>query len=258
MPTPISPCSAQLATFLFAISSPAMRCLSAYVLLVCIALPSSIPFFLEMFPGPDYVTFSVEIGTQQGLEDLLSLTGPYNSNLIPRMRRRFSGQMIQAVNEQLPNLARDIYLQTEALPQTETEHQLILSGYQMNGLWHAGNDAFVMCYKGTKTFLLKAQTEKEHHRAVALQTGLEGATNCYLTPFEIQSHEAKNFLIMPFYSGTLETVPKLSVEDGQLLVNQVTEALLFLHERSFMHMECSSAWFYCLSKVCPICSPLRL
>jgi hypothetical protein len=50
------------------------------------------------------------------------------------MRSRFSGQVIQAFNEQLADLARDIYQQTEALPQTETEHQLKVNGYQLNGL----------------------------------------------------------------------------------------------------------------------------
>jgi len=66
------------------------------------------------------------------------------------MRRRFSGLVIQAVNEQLPDVAREIYQQTEALPQTETEQQLKIEGYQLLWQSHVDNDAFVMCYKGLK------------------------------------------------------------------------------------------------------------
>ena len=157
------------------------------------------------------------------------------------MRRRFSGQVIQAVNEQLPDLAREIYLQAEALPQTETEQQLNIIGYKLNGLLYAGNDAFVVCYKGTKTYLLKALTPKEHLRARALRDQLRGETHQHLTSFELQSHGEKNFMIMPYYSTTLETVATLSVDKGRLVVQQVSEAILFLHGKGFIHMDVKPA-----------------
>ena len=157
------------------------------------------------------------------------------------MRRRFSGEVIQAVNEQLPDLAREIYLQAEALPQTETEQQLNIIGYKLNGLLYAGNDAFVVCYKGTKTYLLKALTPKEHLRARALRDQLRGETHQHLTSFELQSHGEKNFMIMPYYSTTLETVATLSVDKGRLVVQQVSEAILFLHGKGFIHMDVKPA-----------------
>mmetsp|Transcript_4248 Transcript_4248/g.5964 ORF Transcript_4248/g.5964 Transcript_4248/m.5964 type:complete len:160 (-) Transcript_4248:798-1277(-) len=144
------------------------------------------------------------------------------------MRRHFSGQVIQAFNEQLPVLAREIYQQTEALPQTETENRLKIEGYLLNGPLHAGNDAIVICYKGLKVYLLKALTNKEYSQAAALQDQLQGETNRYLTSFEIHSHASKNFIIMPYYISTLEPIPTLSVDDGQQVVQQVSEAIMFL------------------------------
>jgi hypothetical protein len=66
------------------------------------------------------------------------------------MRGSFSAQVLQAVNEQRPNLAREIYEKALALPQTETEKQLEVVGYILNGQLHVGNESLVMCHKGTK------------------------------------------------------------------------------------------------------------
>jgi serine/threonine protein kinase len=208
-----------------------------------------VPFLPHIPPLPNFSFFLIQTisivvfllkylgAPRKGLEGLLKVTGEFNPNVIPRMRRRFSGQVLQAVNEQLPDLAREIYYQTESLPQTTTEQHFSVQGYLLNGLWHTGNDAFVVCYKGTMTYLLKALTEKGHRRAVALQDRLNGDLNQYVTSFEVQSHGSKNFMIMPFYTSTLETVRKLSVDDGRRVVQQVSEALLFLHEKGFIHMD---------------------
>lgn len=75
-----------------------------------------------------------------GLEELLAASGggrEYNANLIPKMRSRFSSLVLQAVNEQLPSLALEIYAQTEALPQTQTEQALSIVGYKLIKPWAA-------------------------------------------------------------------------------------------------------------------------
>jgi serine/threonine protein kinase len=182
-----------------------------------------------------------QIIVQLRLEELLFSTGPYNSNLVPRMRGRFSGQVIQAVNEQDAELARDIYLQAEAHPQTETEHQLEIIGYQMNGPWHVGYEAFVMCYQGTKAYLLKSLTNKEYLRASTLQQKLVQDVHPHLTSFELRSHRLKKFMIMPFFSSTLEMVAKLNIEQGSRVVQQVSGALQFLHGHGFNHMDVKPA-----------------
>jgi serine/threonine protein kinase len=160
----------------------------------------------------------------------------YNLNIIPRMRRRFPGLVIQVVNEQLPAVAREVYNQTIALPQTETEQQLQVIGYQLYDSWH-GNDNFLLCHKETKTYLLKVLASKEYTRAVALQESLNGKTCSYITSFEILSHREKNFMIMPFYVSTLETIRLLSMDVGRRVVQQISEAIQFLHEEGFIHMD---------------------
>ena len=44
-------------------------------------------------------------------------------------------------------------------------------------------------------------------------------------------------MIMPYYNSTLETVFKLNVDDGRQVMQQVSEAILFLHEKGFIHMD---------------------
>ena len=80
------------------------------------------------------------------------------------------------------------------------------------------NDELIICYKRTKTYALKVLTNTEYDRAVRLQQRLEGQTNRFLSPFEIQSHASKNFMIMPYYNSTLEATSLLSIEDGQRVV----------------------------------------
>lgn len=175
------------------------------------------------------------------MEELLGESGDFNHHVLARMRRRFSAQVNLAITERSADSARGIYDQTVALPQTETEHQLYVEGYKMNGLLHLGNEAFIICYKATRAFLLKALTIKESDRASALQLELGTDTQTYLSPFELRSHSTKNFMIMPYYASTLERVPSLSVGDGQGVVSQISEAIEFLHSRGFVHMDIKPA-----------------
>lgn len=175
------------------------------------------------------------------MDALLGESGDFNVNVLSRMRRRFSGQVNLAITENSAAAARDIYDQTLALPQTETEQDLIVAGYSLNGLWSAGNEAFIICYKGTRTFLLKALTPKESERASALQRELGSATHESLSQFDLRSHSAKNFMMMPYYPSTLERVPGLSIGDGQRVVSQISGAIRFLHDSSFVHMDIKPA-----------------
>jgi serine/threonine protein kinase len=139
--------------------------------------------------------------------------------------------------------AIQVYNQTMALPQTATEAMLNFEGYVLNGLWQLGNENLLVCFKGTVTHMLKALTQKEISRASSLLTALtqQNQTNPYLTSFELRSHEKKVFMIMPFYSSTLEIVRKISLADGVRLFDQVGSAINYLHSLNFNHMDIKPA-----------------
>lgn len=178
------------------------------------------------------------------LETLLSQsTGPVNANVVARMRRRFGTEVLMAIYEKKPLLAREIYIRTEALPQTQTELGLSANGYTMNGPWHAGIDTILICYKETRTYLLKLLQEKEYTRAKVLDdilgTGDSRDGHPNLISFELQTTQSsKFFMIMPFYITTLESIPTLTdIISGQRVENQISSAIQFLHDKGFVHMD---------------------
>jgi serine/threonine protein kinase len=177
-------------------------------------------------------------------EDLLSLGLPdFNPHVVARARRRFSSQMILAIAENNVDCAIQVYEQTLALPQTATEAMLIFEGYQLNGPWHAGNDNLIICYKDTVPHLLKVLTPKEFTRGSSLLIVLQEQThtNPYLTSFELRTHDKKSFMIMPYYSSTLESVGKLSLASGIRLFDQVRSAVDYLHSLNYNHMDIKPA-----------------
>lgn len=165
-----------------------------------------------------------------------------NHNVVARARRRFSSQMFLAMAENKVESAIEVYEQTLALPQTATEATLSLEGYELNGLWHSGNDNLVICFKDTVPHLLKALTPKEISRGSSLFSDLKDQTpNPYLTTFELRTHDKKTFMIMPFYPSTLESLRKLSLVSGVRLFNQVGSALYYLHSLNYNHMDIKPA-----------------
>jgi hypothetical protein len=144
----------------------------------------------------------------------------------------------QAVSEQRFDVAAQAYNQTLALPQTDTESQLTIEGIQMNGAWHAGNEDITICYKGTVAHLLKALTPKEAKRGSAFL--LANPRNEYLTSFEICQYNSKTFMIMPYYTSTLESLSKLTIPDGLKLFDQMLSAINCIQELDFNHM----VWFH--------------
>ncbi len=139
--------------------------------------------------------------------------------------------------------AIQVYEQTLALPMTSTEAMLTIEGYQLNGPWHEGNDNIIFCFQGTVAHLLKALTPKEFIRASSLYEVLKEQTdiNPHMTSFELRTHNTKSFMIMPFYPSTLESIRKLSLEDGVRLFNQLRSAIDFLHSLNYNHMDIKPA-----------------
>ena len=152
------------------------------------------------------------------------------------MRRRYGSLVTQALFEQRSDIARDAYEQTEILPQTETETQLLMVGYSVNGNFSAGNDAFIILHKKFDSYLLKAMTVRESTRARALLQTIAGEGKSaaelityYLTNFELQQIGNKHFMIMPQYVNTIEILPQLTEESGIQLYSQMADALNYLH-----------------------------
>lgn len=152
------------------------------------------------------------------------------------MRRRFGSLVIQAVYEQNPELAVETYERALSLPQTTTEQQLFTEGYNLNGPM-LGNEDLIICYSGLKTNLLKVLTHSEKERGKAYLRGMEGATNRFVTTFELHSSNEKHFMIMPCFVSTLETVSALCHESSLKLWNQVSAGLDFMHSKGFVHMD---------------------
>jgi hypothetical protein len=163
-------------------------------------------------------------------------------NVVTRARRRFSSQMLLAVQEHCVNSAVLVYEQTLALPCTTTEAFLEIEGYKLNGLWQVGNDNIIICFKGTVPHLLKALTPKEISRGASLFIVLKDqAQNPFLTSFELHHHGKKSFMIMPYYPSTLEHISTLTVENGLRLFAQVGNAIKFLHSLNYNHMDIKPA-----------------
>ena len=185
--------------------------------------------------------FSYDIGVTPAvtltIEELLARAGGnYNPNLIPRMRRRYGSLVTQALLEQNSTVARDAYEQTEILQQTETEIDLRVDGYTVNGNFNAGNDAFIILHKGWNCYLLKSMTDKESARATNLLRSIEDLKERNpnlaipnLTNFELRQIRNKHFMIMPHYTNTIEILSTITLEAGIDLYNQIALALEFLH-----------------------------
>lgn len=155
------------------------------------------------------------------------------------MRKRFGSQVIQAVNERNVNLACITYSETEALPQTATERQLNFHGYQLNGNFY-GNAALMICYKGTKTYMLKVLTEKEYDRGNSFLQAIASESNDHVIDFEIKCVKSKFFMFMPCCVSTLESLTKLCQEDSNKLWLQIVNGLEFMHSKGFAHMDVKS------------------
>lgn len=184
----------------------------------------------QQFCSTEYIT--LESLLQQRLHIV-------NSNIVARMRKRFVSQVIQAVNERNVNLACITYSETEALPQTATERQLNFHGYQLNGNFY-GNAALMICYKGTKTYMLKVLTEKEYDRGNSFLQAIASESNDHVIDFEIKCVNSKFFMFMPCCVSTLESLTKLCQEDSNKLWLQIVNGLEFMHSKGFAHMDVKS------------------
>ena len=162
------------------------------------------------------------------------------------MRRRFGDLLVQALLEQNPDVARDAYELTEFLPQTATERALSVDGYIVSGNFNARSDSFTVLFKGWNCYMLKSMTYIESSRATELLQSMGDLKKqniefviSNLTSFDILHISNKYFMIMPHYVFSLDVLPKIAVELGIDLYNQMARALEFLHgmPEHYNHMD---------------------
>ena len=187
---------------------------------------------MDFFPSPShiYLAPSFEQILAKGKQDI-------QPGVVARCRRRFGSLVQQAVSENSLEIAQMAYDQAAALPQTNTEHQLLIEGYTLNGLCFY-NENLVICYKDTFAKLLKVLSPKEMERGSVFLAKLQGRSlSDFITPFEIHTVNEKNFMIMPQYSSTLETLRNLTISSGVKLFHQMSQAIKFLHDLGLNHMD---------------------
>ncbi len=127
------------------------------------------------------------------------------------------------------------------------------NGFRVDGIVYS-NDKLITCYKNDKTYLLKAFTEGENRRFSIFYNTIESELiddsnyelkeihRC-ITPFVYLHHEMHNFMMMPFYCNTVEVLKPIS--NIHLFWSNLSDALNFLHEKSFAHMDIKPA------NICP-------
>ena len=103
----------------------------------------------------------------EGLLHLLKQADPKlqpNPHVIDCMIKQFFSKAIEALNRNDKKLVMDVYESTLSLPQTETEINLNIQGYYLDGGLLVSNESLLICFKRTKPCLLKVLNEVEAAR----------------------------------------------------------------------------------------------
>jgi serine/threonine protein kinase len=131
--------------------------------------------------------------------------------------------------------AYEIYQDTAELPQTETELQLNFTGVQLNRLLLNNSANLMMCFKETVPMVLKPLTTIEEGRMRAIAKC--DLNHKFIVNFEIMNAGKKTFLLMPLYPATLEHLKQLSTTATLQFWEQISSALIHLHNQQIAHMD---------------------
>ena len=182
-----------------------------------------------------------------GIRDLIKKASTYediDEGVIRRMELKYAAAVTLALQTQNATLAMDSYYQAKQLPATTTVQQLTIKGYRVNGPLFEGSP-IVICYKGTKSFLIKYLDRYENRRRADLERALGGETHPNIVSYEIftksdgdtSSLDKKTYMIMPRFMTTLEPLPQLDDTDVRKLWEDIDKALTFLHNHGFAFMD---------------------
>ncbi|RYH31863.1 protein kinase family protein [archaeon] len=166
-----------------------------------------------------------------------------DNNVVKYMRKRFPHQTSLIVLEENTGFAIDIYNQTKRLPLDETERSFEQIGYMLSNEVYLNNEALVPCFKGSRAYLIKSLPVNEYERILAFTR--EAGKHMERPPeqtrlifYELHLVRDKHYMIMPRLLGNLSEIPTpLSMECCEVLLQNMTSALDFLHASGYVHMD---------------------
>lgn len=166
-----------------------------------------------------------------------------DSNVVNYMRKRFPHQTSLALLEENTGFAIDVYNQAKRLPLDETEREFEKIGYMLSAEVYLNNEALVPCFKGSRSYLIKSLNVDEYERILAFTW--EAGKHMEKRPdqtrlifYELHLVRGKYYMIMPRLLGTLSEIPTpLSMECSEVLLENITSALSFLHTHGYVHMD---------------------
>eukprot|EP01118_Nematostelium_gracile_P011264 TRINITY_DN3974_c0_g1_i3.p1 TRINITY_DN3974_c0_g1~~TRINITY_DN3974_c0_g1_i3.p1 ORF type:complete len:323 (-),score=28.89 TRINITY_DN3974_c0_g1_i3:406-1374(-) len=156
-----------------------------------------------------------------------------NPHIIERCLKHYFEKAEGSIRYKDMEFALSLYYDTAALPQTETETQLGLKGYEVNGPLIRGNESLLICFRDTRPCILKTLSIKEAQRIRQLPQ-LESR---YIVPYLLEESARSLLMIMPLLPTTLEHIRKLSLGASEKLWTQMSDALKCLHSHQFAHMD---------------------
>lgn len=131
--------------------------------------------------------------------------------------------------------AKSLYEETDRLPQTATEEDMRVDGYEINRSLSSSNDSLVICFDDNAVpCVLKTLNETERDRII----DIPALESTHIIKYKLkQSNRNNQLMIMPLLPATLEHMPRLSPALSGKLWRHMSEALSCLHSHGFAHMD---------------------
>src|SRR5690349_3262808 len=171
------------------------------------------------------------------IESLLP-TGYRSHGVIRRMRQRFPHQCSLAILSNDAALAKDTYIDAEALPSLTTQNRFKVSGYIANGpLFEGSTLTIVHNQQDLSKHILKCLDSSETRRLRVFQE--KHLSHPHIVSFELHASKKKNksYMMMPAFPSTLSQFPFLHPDNALRLLRDIGGAIDFLHSQGFAHCD---------------------
>jgi len=159
--------------------------------------------------------------------------------VVERMQSRYSSKVLLALQTENPTLIREAYDWTQSLPKTNTCRELLGRDIVIDGCLIGNNEYIEICFVKGVPSVLKTITKHEYNRITALLN--IGVSHPNLVSCKLETVYEKYFAITPLFPVTIEHLCGIPVSTAFKLVDQVGNALRFLHTHEFAHKDIKSA-----------------